>query len=110
MPRVPAITSAADVAPPHRAVADAVTRVFGSIGGKRDPSGLPDDEREVMTYARQLMRTNRPDPALFEALAQRHGAEWMVELTATVHYFALVAGVANAFDIAPPAGGDTLPA
>jgi hypothetical protein len=34
----------------------------------------------------------------------------MVEVTAAALYFAMVAGVANAFDIAPPPGGDTLPA
>jgi len=84
--------------------------VIDLIRAKGDPATLPEDERDVITYARQLMRTNRPDPALFDALARRHGAAWMVELTTATHYFALVAGVANAFDITPPPGGDPLPA
>jgi hypothetical protein len=56
------------------------------------------------------MRGNRVDQALFDTLKRRHGAAWMVEVTTAAHYFALVAGVANAFELAPPAGGDTLPA
>jgi hypothetical protein len=56
------------------------------------------------------MRGNRVDQALFDALKARHGAAWMVEVTTAALYFALVAGVANAFEIAPPPDGDTLPA
>ena len=76
---------------------------------KGDPAKLAPEERDVVVYARQLMRGNRVDPALFETLKSRHGAEWMVEVTAAALYFALVAGVANAFDIAPPPDGDKLP-
>ena len=79
------------------------------IRAKGDPSALPEDERDVITWARQLMRTNRPDAALFEKLNKRHGAAWMVELTAAAHYYALVGGVANAFDIPPLPDGDKLP-
>jgi 4-carboxymuconolactone decarboxylase len=84
--------------------------VIDVIRAKGDPSRLSEDERDVLTYARQLVRGPRSDPALFETLHRRHGAAWMVELTAAVHYFALVAGVANAFELAPPADGDRLPA
>jgi 4-carboxymuconolactone decarboxylase len=84
--------------------------VIDVIRTKGDPSRLSEDERDVVTYARQLLRGNRVDPALFDTLNKRHGAAWMVEVTAAALYFAMVAGVANAFDIAPPPGGDTLPA
>jgi 4-carboxymuconolactone decarboxylase len=84
--------------------------VIDVIRAKADPGRLPEDERDVVTYARQLMRGNRVDQALFDKLKSRHGATWMVEVTTAALYFALVAGVANAFDIAPPPDGDTLPA
>jgi 4-carboxymuconolactone decarboxylase len=80
------------------------------IRAKGDPSALPEDERDVIMWARQLMHSNRPDAALFEKLNKRHGAEWMVELTTAAHYYALVGGVANAFDIPPLPDGDKLPA
>jgi hypothetical protein len=44
-----------------------------------------------------------------DVVAEHHAAVDAV-LTAAVHYFALVAGVANAFELAPPADGDRLPA
>ena len=58
---------------------------------------------------RQLMRTNRVDQAVFDALQKRRGAQWLVELTAALNYFALLSGVVNAFEVAAPADGDKLP-
>jgi 4-carboxymuconolactone decarboxylase len=84
--------------------------VIDVIRTKGDPGTLSEDERDVVVYARQLMRGNRVDQALFDRLNTRHGAAWMVEVTTAALYFALVAGVANAFEIAPPPDGDRLPA
>ena len=80
------------------------------LRAKGDVSGLPDvDERELIEYARQLMRTNRVDKALFDRLLGRHGEQWMVELTAGINFYAFLAGVANAFDVPAPDDGDRLP-
>ena len=84
--------------------------VIDVIRAKADPGKLSEEERDVVLYARQLMRGNRVDQALFDTLNRRHGAPWMVEVTAAALYVAMVAGVANAFEIAPPPDGDTLPA
>ena len=84
--------------------------VIEVIRAKADPGKLPEEERDVVVYARQLMRGNRVDQALFDKLNSRHGAAWMVELTVAALYFGLVAGVANAFEVAPPPEGDRLPA
>jgi alkylhydroperoxidase family enzyme len=40
-----------------------------------EPGKLPAEEREIVTYARQLQRTNRVDQATFDALKNRHGAQ-----------------------------------
>jgi 4-carboxymuconolactone decarboxylase len=78
------------------------------IRAKGDPGKLPVEEREIVTYARQLQRTNRVDQATFDALRNRHGVQWLVELTAVLGYFAMVSGVANAFEVAAPPDGDKL--
>ncbi|MGH8620996.1 MAG: carboxymuconolactone decarboxylase family protein [Burkholderiales bacterium] len=181
MPRVPPITSKAELPAEHHAVADAVLKVYGNIRGpwtmllhspkltakmlpltpffwhesivegklrsvgilaavrereagyvwaalvgmarkngvreevidllraQGDPGKLPAPEREIVTYVRQLLRTNRVDQAVFDALKSRFGAQWLVELTATIGYFGLVSGIANAFEVAAPPDGDTLP-
>ena len=83
--------------------------VIDLLRAKGDPAALPAEEREIVTYTRQLMRTNRVDQATFDALNKRHGAQWLVELTAAANYFALLSGVVNAFEVAAPADGDKLP-
>jgi 4-carboxymuconolactone decarboxylase len=84
--------------------------VIDLLRAKGDPGKLPAPEREIVTYVRQLMRTNRTDQAAFDALKNRHGVQWLVELTAAANYFALLSGVVNAFEVAAPADGDKLPA
>jgi 4-carboxymuconolactone decarboxylase len=79
------------------------------LRGKADPAALSPDERDIILYTRQLMRTNRVEESLFDALKNRHGAEWLVELTAAANYFSFLSGMVNAFDVAAPADGDKLP-
>jgi len=79
------------------------------IRAKRDPGKLSADERDVIHFARQLMRTRGVEQATFDALKSRHNAQWIVELTAAATYFSFVAGFANALEIPPPTDGDALP-
>ena len=83
--------------------------VIDLLRANGDPGKLPAPEREIVSYVRQLLRANRVDQATFDALGTRFGPQWLVELTATIGYFGLVSGVANAFEVAAPAGGDKLP-
>ena len=82
--------------------------VIDLLRAQGDPGKLPAPEREIVTYVRQLLRTNRVDQDTFDALKNRFGTQWLVELTATIGYFGLVSGIANAFEVAAPAGGDQL--
>jgi 4-carboxymuconolactone decarboxylase len=84
--------------------------VIDLIRAKGDAGKLPAEEREIVTYVRQLMRTNKVDQAVFDALQKRYGVQWLVELTAAANYFALLSGVVNAFEVAAPPDGDKLPA
>ena len=78
------------------------------LRAKGDPAALPDEERDIVTYMRQLMRTNRVDQAVFDRLKNRHGAQWLVELTAAANYFAFLSGMVNAFEVPAPPDGDKL--
>jgi 4-carboxymuconolactone decarboxylase len=79
------------------------------IRAKGDASGLPDDERDIVNLTRQLMRTNRCDYPVFNRLLGKYGEQWMVELIAIAHYFTVLSGVTNAFEVAVPPDGDQLP-
>ena len=76
---------------------------------RRGTSGLLPHEAEIVTYVRQLFRNNRVDQAAFDALKDRHGIPWLVEMTTVVGYYAMLAGVVNAFDVAAAPDGDVLP-
>jgi len=80
------------------------------LRAKGDPANLPEDEQDVVNYIRQLMRTNRTDRAVFDRLKDRHGVQWLVELTAMANYYAMLCGVVNAFEVDVPEDGDRLPA
>jgi alkylhydroperoxidase family enzyme len=73
---------------------------------KGDPSALPEDEREVVTYVRQLVRDHRVEQPVFDALKAKYSAQWIVELTAVVSFFGFVSTICNAMEVAPPEGGD----
>jgi 4-carboxymuconolactone decarboxylase len=79
------------------------------LRAKGDPASLPEDERDIVTYTRQLMRTNRVDQAMLDRLKERHGVQWLVELTAAANYFAFLSGMVNAFEVPAPPDGDKLP-
>jgi 4-carboxymuconolactone decarboxylase len=80
--------------------------VIGLLRAKGDPAGLPPEQRDIVVYARQLMRTNRVEPAVFDALKERHGVQWLVELTAVANFYVALCGVVNAFEVPAPDGGD----
>ena len=84
--------------------------VIDLIRAQGDPGKLPAEERDIVTYTRQLMRANRIDQTAFDALKNRYSEQWLVELTAAANYFALLSGVVNAFEVAAPPDGDKLPA
>jgi 4-carboxymuconolactone decarboxylase len=83
--------------------------VIDLIRAKGDPSTLSAEERDIVTYVRQLMRTNRVDQGVFDALKNRHSAQWMVELTEVANYFAFLSGMVNPFEVPAPPDGDKLP-
>jgi 4-carboxymuconolactone decarboxylase len=84
--------------------------IIDVLRAKGDASKLPPEERDIVSYVRQLLRANRVDRAAFDALRRRHDEKWMVELTAAANYFALLSGVVNAFEVEAPPDGDKLPA
>ena len=40
--------------------------VIDLIRAKREPAALSDEERDIVTYVRQLLRTNRVDQVVFD--------------------------------------------
>ena len=78
------------------------------LRARGDTAKLPAEERDVVNYVRQLVRNNRVDQAVFDALRKRYGEQWLIELTAITGFFGLISGIANAFEVPAPPDGDKL--
>ena len=70
--------------------------------------GLTQDEALIVRYVTLLFRRHRVDQATFDALRARLGVDGLVELTATVGYYGMLACTLNAFDVTPEAGAEVL--
>jgi len=81
------------------AIAAIRARAFDRLGG---------DEAQIVRYATDLLTKRRVDDATFEAVRRRLGLEGVVELTATVGYYAMLACTLNAFDVRPDSGEEEL--
>jgi 4-carboxymuconolactone decarboxylase len=84
----------------------------GAIAAVRDRAGvdsLPDDEATVVRYVEQLLRTNRVDDEVFQALLQAHSARWLVELTVWIGRYGALAGILNSFEVSPASDAEYLP-
>jgi 4-carboxymuconolactone decarboxylase len=122
MARIPLIDRKESLAPEHRAVYDAIAQSRGYVRGPfaallhspeiagrtahlgsyiRFESQL---ERKVLELAalvtaRELLHSHRLSEATFQALYTRLGEAGLVELTATIGYYAMLACTLNAFDV-----------
>jgi 4-carboxymuconolactone decarboxylase len=80
-----------------------------AVRNRADVSGLEPDERDSITFVRQLLQRNRVEQALFDALLSRKGERWLVELAATVGQYQYISAINNTFDLQAPADADQLP-
>ena len=67
-----------------------------------DPAGLDPVVRDILLYVRQILRSHRVEQGLFDALTVAHGTTWLVELTALIGHYTLLASLLNAFDVGAP--------
>ena len=81
---------------------------IAAIRERRAPAGLDEDEAAVVDYVRQLLVDHRTDDATIAALRARLGVQGLVDMTATVGYYAMLACTLNAFDVRPDAGEEEL--
>jgi 4-carboxymuconolactone decarboxylase len=79
------------------------------VKNRGEVSSLQPQEQEIITYVRQLVLKNRVEQPVYDALVNRYGVEWLIEMTTVVGYYGMLAGVVNAFEVAPPPDGDVLP-
>ena len=74
----------------------------------RRSAGLAEDDAAIVAYVSQLLVAHHTDDATVARLRARLGVQGVVELTATIGYYAMLACTLNAFDVRPEPGEETL--
>jgi 4-carboxymuconolactone decarboxylase len=80
-----------------------------AVRNRTDVSGLQPDERDIITFVRQLLQKNRVEQSVFDALVERHDERWLVELAATVGQYQYISAINNTFDLQAAPDADQLP-
>ena len=76
--------------------------VIEAILAKADVAGLSDDDAAVVRFATELNRSNSVSDATYADALRRFGPRTVVELTALVGYYTMVAMTLNAHEIPLP--------
>jgi 4-carboxymuconolactone decarboxylase len=77
-----------------------------AIHEKKGPENFSSEDAQVISYVQELLRTHRASEATFQALYGWLGERGLVELTATIGYYAMVACTLNAFDLVTATGAE----
>jgi 4-carboxymuconolactone decarboxylase len=72
------------------------------IKSKQAPKGLTDEEAELVNFAHEIMRKSRVSDATFNANHKRLGDVGVVDLTALVGVYQMLAAVMNTFEVEAP--------
>lgn len=72
----------------------------------KDAEHFSFEDAQIVSFARELLREHRVSEATFQALYGRLGERGLVEITATIGYYAMLACTLNTFDIATASAPD----
>ena len=93
---------------PLALAAGASAQAVAAIGAGHEPEGLAQDDAIVVRFAGELVRTGQVSEPQYTAALALFGAERLVDLTAMVGYYTLLAMTINAHQV-PAAPGTVLP-
>lgn len=95
--------------------------IQGVIGAERDiprstidaihddrSDGVPPEDLQIIDFTRQLLRANRVDEQLAQAVMKRLGADEYVQLTTCIGYYAMLAMTVNGVELAPNPNHESL--
>jgi len=71
---------------------------------KKGAETFSSEDAQIVSFVREMIQTRRVSEPTFQAIFNRFGEKGMVELTATIGYYAMLACTLNTFDVytAPP--------
>jgi 4-carboxymuconolactone decarboxylase len=66
---------------------------------KKGAESFSSEDAQIVSFVREMIHSHRVSEPTFQAIYNRFGERGMVELTATVGYYAMVACTLNTFDV-----------
>jgi 4-carboxymuconolactone decarboxylase len=66
---------------------------------KKGAESFSSEDAQIVSFVREMIHTHRVSEPTFQAIYARFGEQGMVELTATVGYYAMLACTLNTFDV-----------
>jgi 4-carboxymuconolactone decarboxylase len=60
---------------------------------------FPLEDAQIVSFVREVLHSHRVSEATFQAIYGRLGERGMVELSATIGYYAMLACTLNTFDV-----------
>jgi 4-carboxymuconolactone decarboxylase len=83
----------------HAQTAGIPMETIRAIYQRKQPEHFSSEDAQIVSYVRELLHSHRASEATFQALYGRLGERGLVELTATIGYYAMLACTLNAFDL-----------
>ena len=66
---------------------------------KKSPESFSTEDAQIVSFVREMVHQHRVSEPTFQAIYGRLGEKGMVELTATIGYYAMLACTLNTFDV-----------
>ena len=69
------------------------------VHAKKGAESFSSEDAQIVSLVREMIHTHRVSEPTFQAIYARFGEQGMVELTATIGYYAMLACTLNTFDV-----------
>jgi len=83
----------------HAQKAGIAMETIRSVHAKKGTEDFSTEEAQIVSFVREMIHTHRVSEPTFQAIYNRFGEKGMVELTATIGYYAMLACTLNTFDV-----------
>jgi 4-carboxymuconolactone decarboxylase len=83
----------------HAQKAGVSLETIRAVHQRKGPESFSSEEAQIISGVQELLRSHRLSERTFQALYARLGERGMVELIATIGYYAMLACTLNAFDV-----------
>jgi 4-carboxymuconolactone decarboxylase len=83
----------------HSQKAGVSMETIRAVHAKQATQSFSTEEAQIVSFVREMIHNHRVSEPTFQAIYNRFGEKGMVELTATIGYYAMLACTLNTFDV-----------